>query len=695
MKLLSFHVRDFRCVRDSNEVEVGDVTCLVGKNESGKTALLQALYRLNPVDAGDGKFSVTDDYPRANVSDYEQAMEEEEREHAVPIEAIFELSEDELATIESDFGKGILPKKTFRLSKPYDGNQARTVSFTVQETVAVESMIANADVGDELASALSSAKSVETLREQLQSHSRERTQAVEKATVAAESIEDPTEKAKAKQNAAALGESAAARELRELTEEIEKSGGLMLYIWNEYIKPDLPLFLYFDEYYQMTGEVNIEQLQERDKDQNQLDSDKPMKGLLEMARLDVHKILNTDRTEDLINKLEGASNRLTTQIFKYWSQNTHLRVTFDVRPAKPSDPPGMQQGTNLWGRVHDSLHAVTTRLGSRSKGFVWFFSFLAWFSKQKKQKQPLILLLDEPGLFLHAKAQGDLLRYIEIELKPHHQVVYTTHSPFMVDANHFDRVRIVEDRSTTRDVDLDDTDKGTKVFTEVLEADDASLFPLQGALGYDIAQSLFVGANCLIVEGVSDLLFIQVMSSILEQDGREGLNSNWTITPVGGSDKVSTFVALLGSQKKLNVATLIDRANKDAQKIEQLYKSRLLSKKNVLTYADFTGTQEADVEDMFELAPYLALVNGEFQSALQKNITQAAVKSKKPRMVQRFEDYFDSNPLQGNERYNHYRPARFLAENSTTLAKTLRKSEKTLDRFESAFKRLNSLLPQA
>ena len=243
--------------------------------------------------------------------------------------------------------------------------------------------------------------------------------------------------------------------------------------------------------------------------------------------------------------------------------------------------------------------------------------------------------------------------------------------------------------------ELDDSQSGTKVFTEVLEADEASLFPLQGALGFDIAQSLFVGPNCLIVEGVSDLLFLQVMSSILGEEGRETLSEKWTITPVGGSDKVATFVALLGSQTQLNVATLIDRANKDAQKIEHLYKSKLLSKKQVLTYADFTGTTEADVEDMFELAPYLALVNGEYSDFLAKKITQAEInKISKPRMVQKFEDHFTANPLSKSQRYNHYRPSRYLSENSAKLKAVISKSTATLDRFESAFKRLNELLKE-
>lgn len=144
------------------------------------------------------------------------------------------------------------------------------------------------------------------------------------------------------------------------------------------------------------------------------------------------------------------------------------------------------------------------------------FSFLAWYSDLKQKDSPLILLLDEPGLFLHAKAQEDLLNYFESELKDKHQLIYSTHSPFMVNPKQFDRIRIVQDNSITSDEDLPISQDGTKIISDVLEASGDSLFPLQGALGYELSQTLFVGPNSLVVEGVSDLLFIQGISIILE-----------------------------------------------------------------------------------------------------------------------------------------------------------------------------------
>src|SRR5260370_41834692 len=101
----------------------------------------------------------------------------------------------------------------------------------------------------------------------------------------------------------------------------------------------------------------------------------------------------------------------------------------------------------MWGGGLDTRHQVKPERGSRSRGFVWFFSFLAWDSDVKRNGEQVILLLDEPGLSLHAKAQHDLLHYFEVELKLYHQLIYSTHSPFMIDPCHFERVRIVEDKS--------------------------------------------------------------------------------------------------------------------------------------------------------------------------------------------------------------------------------------------------------
>jgi len=657
MKLTSVEVSNFQSIRYSNRFDVGDITCLVGKNEAGKSAILQALYRLNPIIPNQGNFDVTDDYPRADVEDYQQDVEAGRQPPAKVVQATFTLTPDEINAIQSEFGNCLLEKPLLILSKGYENKI--DIQLTVDEKLAVKAIISSAKLPATLSEEFSSSPNIEAL---------------------GNLINSKTEPQIAEQ----------INSLKSQILKITQAKGLIPCIYNTYLQKAVPKFLYFDEYFLMKGHDNIENLKTR-MSQNKLEqSDYPLLGLIELARLNLDQLLNPNKTQWLLNKLEGASNYLSRKVLKYWSQNKHLHMRFDVRPARPGDPPGMTSGTNIWAQIHDSKRMVSTQLGTRSRGFVWFFSFLSWFDQQQRKNESLILLLDEPGLFLHGRAQADMLSYVEQELKGNHQVIYTTHSPFMVDPSKFERVRIVQDKSMDSDQPLPASEDGTKVITEVLEASEDSLFPLQGALGYDIYQTLFVGPNSLVVEGVSDLLYIQSISAILDANKRESLSDKWTITPVGGSDKVPTFIALLGAQKGLKIATLIDLQKKDQQTIDNLYKKKLLKKQNVLTFADFTGTSEADIEDMFGIVFYLKIVNAECAADLTQPITPEALTSKSPRIISKLEEYFSAHPLKNNSHFNHYRPARYFAENTSILTKQI--PPKALDLFEAAFRALNALL---
>lgn len=258
----------------------------------------------------------------------------------------------------------------------------------------------------------------------------------------------------------------------------------------------------------------------------------------------------------------------------------------------------------------------------------------------------------------------------------------------MVDPANFDRVRIVQDLSVEHD-DPPPEEAGTRVLTDVLQASNDSLFPLQGALGYEISQSLFVGPNCLVVEGVSDLLFLQGMGSLLDALGRTSLSNQWTITPVGGSGNVPTFVALLGAQTNLKIAVLIDYHKKDRQRIADLYKKKLLTQKKVLTYSDFTDRSEPDVEDMFDEEFYLSLVNGAFKNALTKPVKMEDLNSNLLGINKKLEEYFKTHSLKNNQSFNHFRPAKYFLD---TVDTDNMLSDDTLDCFEKLFEALNQIL---
>jgi predicted ATP-dependent endonuclease of OLD family len=185
----------------------------------------------------------------------------------------------------------------------------------------------------------------------------------------------------------------------------------------------------------------------------------------------------------------------------FWKQNEDLEVEVDIK-SDPEDQAPFNTGPNLYLRIKNRRHrGVSTPFAQRSRGFIWFFSFLVWFDSVQHQLdvagkgvyRDLILLLDEPGLALHALAQSDFLRYID-NLSKKHQVIYTTHSPFMVHSDRLHQVRVVEDKEKV----------GTVISSDVSSSDPRTIFPLQAALGWTIAQNLFITERNLLVEGPSE-----------------------------------------------------------------------------------------------------------------------------------------------------------------------------------------------
>ena len=131
---------------------------------------------------------------------------------------------------------------------------------------------------------------------------------------------------------------------------------------------------------------------------------------------------------------------------------------------------------------------------------------------------------------------------------------------------------------------------------------------------------------------------------------------------------------------------LIDYQNKNRQVIENLYKRRLLDRSHVVTYADFATSDEEDVEDMVDPDFYLSVVNDVYGPS----ISESDISFGNPRIVRCIEKYFSDNPLASGKGFNHYKLAKYLAENMDWLESRL--SDTVVRRFQQAFDRINRLL---
>ena len=386
------------------------------------------------------------------------------------------------------------------------------------------------------------------------------------------------------------------------------------------------------------------------------------KALFELSGLQVSDIQSEANFEAFKAQLEATSNSMTDDMFEYWTTNQNLEIRFDIEHTANN-----VRYLNI--RIYNSKHRVTLPLKNRSKGFLWFFSFLVWFSKiQGNKDSKYILLLDEPGLSLHASAQNDLLRFIDEKLAPEYQVIYTTHSPFMIDSLKLNEVRTVYDTQNPK--------IGSVVSDAVEEKDSDTLFPLQAALGYTIAQNLYVSPQNLLVEGISDLVYLNHFSTILKSMGKEGLSDDVTIVPVGGADKIATFISLMRGNELSTVCLLDTFTDQGAEvRLKRMVEQKIIADKKILYYHSIIGQAFADIEDLFSKEEYLILYNGAFGTSVQ--IENLDVN--KPIMSQ-------LKRLNGNKSFNHYSPANYMAKNVGAFTF----SQETIERFEKLFVQINS-----
>jgi hypothetical protein len=319
----------------------------------------------------------------------------------------------------------------------------------------------------------------------------------------------------------------------------------------------------------------------------------------------------------------------------------------------------------------NSLYDVEVNLDERSRGLKWFFSFYITFSADTSNggsADNAILLLDEPGLYLHALSQADLLRHFADDFK--NQIIYTTHSPFMVPTENLDAIRTVNIAQ----------DAGTTV-TDTPTGDSRTLFPLQMALGFSLSQSLFVGSDNLIVEGVTDYWMLSSVSEYLHGVGKTGLPRTLIITPAGGAQKVGYMVALLTSER-LRVLVLLDEEKQARGTRDELVRAKLIRDDGVLFVSSgFPGNtkpSEADMEDLIDPTVFEALVRESYEVELKGK--ELALNASIPRIVKRYEAAFAAVGLE----FFKTRPARlFLSRMSKDPNKVM--SGAALDRFETLF----------
>ena len=634
MKLTKVRIKNYKCIHDSTEFDIDDITCLVGKNESGKTAILEALHKFNPFDSTQPA-SIKDDYP-IEVPTSSKKLEDN------IVEATFSLEQKDIKKIENS-----ITCECVNASEP-----TITLANDYSNTVSMVKYGFDVDL-DAIIKHISTTTKIRTNP----------------------SVKDPMKLAKELLTKLNPSENAP---YYNILENIASSN-LLDYIYTSILRVEIPKFIYVYQYPQMPGVTDINELFNRIQNGQTQPVDQPIVKTLELARVGYDVLINAQSDNDRgieIKKAENALNEELNKILESWSQHKIYRMESEILPSVSGN--NLTLYIYIEDRRKTESYATRKPFESESHGFLWFFSFLMRQKHFYTGKDDVIFLLDEPGLSLHAKAQQDLLQFFEDELSSRHQVIYTTHSPFMIDLGRLNRVRIVENKSLEEESNqLKYSELGTKVSPDALSAGKDTLIPLQSALGYDISQGLIISKNFLIVEGKSDEIYIRAISSFLEKRGGQGLGP-WNIVPTGGIGNVVSFVKLFGATG-LNLAVLVDKHNQEKQQIENLSNGDTIDKDRVLTYADFTEDKESDIEDMLTLDFYLELVETTYDISIKK-----AGLPKRSRVISRLESYFETNPIPNGVGFRHLKPANYLMKN----IESIKVPEEVLERFQKVFDKL-------
>lgn len=595
MRIEAARVSNFRCVVDSGRFEVEpDKSILVGINEAGKTALLKALQHASPTEdvkdidwLFDAPATMADDIRRDNLDPAKLAVTKVVM-RPEPKDLIGLNLADGAEDIRLEITAWLNNKRTYQVTGLPDAPTTDDAEKAILRLTGAMGKQSNQEA-KQVAKALTDWK---------------------EAQPSATRIEGDVAISLKKHLEAALplfAEGSAAEGHWDTLNGIVKRASARDKV-GKHLVDQMPPFVYYSSYFSVRPRIHLDRLAEREqsgeidmdydfgnlqllkflgftaRELSNMASEAPEKGYNYDKDVNVQKRYQEElaaherRVTERKRALQTAGARLTEEIRKVWNDKS-LTLRLDV------------DGQYLQTLVEDEL-GIPVELDQRSEGFRWLVSFFVVFHAQAKDNlRDAVLLLDEPGLSLHALKQQEFRKTVS-RLAEGNQILYTTHSPFMIGSDELDLVRIVE---------MTERKTGTKVHTRLAVDDPRSIYPLQAALGYDLAQSMFTHQKNLVVEGVTDLLYLEALSKAFAAQGGDVLAEEVAIVPAGSASKVVYYSTILTSQN-LWVAALLDSDAAGDKAAEQDALWQLLSSKRILRTGDHISTvQRAEIEDLIRV----------------------------------------------------------------------------------------------
>lgn len=388
----------------------------------------------------------------------------------------------------------------------------------------------------------------------------------------------------------------------------------------ELIVDAMPSFVYYSDYGNLDSEIYlphvIANFGRNDLGERERAKSRSLKVLFEFVKLKPQEILELGRetyshpnhgspNETQIAQereqkkkreilLQSASNKLTEDFKEWWKQgNYRFRFQADGNHFR------------IW--VSDNVRTEEIELEGRSRGLQWFFSFfLVFLVESKDSHSNCILLLDEPGISLHPIAQFDLIQFFN-SLAGENQLLYTTHSPFLVNPDNLADVKAVfvdEKGLSSVSADLRKNDKVAE----------KSIYPVHAAIGLTVSDTLFLGCQPILVEGPSDQIYLQLVKNTLLSKGKYKNNKEMVFIPTGGVKGMSTVISIVTGRDNSLPFVILDADTPGKEKEKSLKKGNYKDdQKKVILVSDILGEGEFEVEDLLPVEELAKVFSKKFR----------------------------------------------------------------------------------
>lgn len=624
MRLLRYKVTNFRSVADSGWIDTDAVTAFIGVNESGKSNLLLPLWKLNP--AREGEIRPTSDYPKSRFGEI--------REN--PENFAFISAEFDTGSLASKYasltGMSAEDAEVVRVTKFYDGGfSVEFPRHSHPDDVSSNDVETIIRAGTDEIKTMTPLRSEEESKDSLVSELQKILLNLPDRGLSATELEALSGKLRALAPESPAKSSSIfprleriASDIVGLAKELSKPAPGEVEAVFESVLIRIPKFVYYSNYGNLDSEIYlphvVQNLEREDLGEKEAAKARTLRVLFSFVRLKPDEILELGKDETSITGggrqptqeeieqvaerkrersilLQSAGTTLTEKFREWWKQGDY-RFRFEA------------DGNHFRIWVADERRPAEVELEGRSTGLQWFLSFYLVFlvESEEGEHQNAVLLLDEPGLSLHPLAQHDLSEFFD-NLATTNQIIYTTHSPFLVHADRLERARkiYVDDKGTTQ---------ATADLRQGSEKQRGASYAVSSALGLSVAESLLIGCEPVIVEGASDQHYLTAIKTLLVSSGRIKPSREFVFPPAGGTKNTKMVAGILTGRDDQLPFIVLDGDGPGKRMTKELSSELYAGATDRLISVDeYTGLTGSEVEDLVPIDLVGAAVDRLYRTA--------------------------------------------------------------------------------